>query len=31
MLRGTAPYVIVFQVRDEAVRIVRIMHGRRRR
>jgi len=31
LLLGTAPYVIVYQVRDEAVRVVRIMHGRRRR
>lgn len=31
LLLATAPYVIVYQVRDEAVRIVRILHGRRRR
>lgn len=31
LLLGTAPYVIVYQVRDEVVRIARIVHGRRRR
>lgn len=31
LLLGTAPYVIVYQVRNEEVRIVRIVHGQRRR
>ncbi|MBU6371310.1 MAG: type II toxin-antitoxin system RelE/ParE family toxin [Alphaproteobacteria bacterium] len=31
LLLGVAPYVVVYQVRDEAVHIMRIVHGRRRR